>query len=218
MTNTDASPATPIDTRLAFHAALDTATPLIAGVRADQLDGPTPCDDMDVRHLLAHLVFVAERVASMGRGVHPMDGPTEEVDRADDAWPAAWEAAKADVLAVWADEALLDREIVLPWTATTGRDTMALYAAELTTHTWDLARATGQEGAWDADALEVALDAMRKELPVADRTEMWAAASAQMPPSIPWRDPFANAVDVAEGAPLVEQLVAWCGRDPRWQA
>ena len=214
MTNTE---GTSTDTRLAFHAALDTATPVIAGVRPDQLDDPTPCGGMDVRHLVAHLVFVAERVASMGRGVHPMDGPIEDAAREADDLVPAWEAARADVLAVWADEALLDREIVLPWTTTTGRATMALYAAELTTHTWDLARATGQAPTWDDDALAVSLDAMRQELPVADRTEMWAAAATQMPPTIEWRDPFANAVAVADDAPAIEALVAWCGRDPRWE-
>ena len=45
----------------AIHgAALDRADRLVAAVRPDQLDRPTPCAEWTVRMLLAHLVDVSE--------------------------------------------------------------------------------------------------------------------------------------------------------------
>ena len=78
----------------------------------------------------------------------------------------------------------------------------------------DLARATGQEVAWDDGALACSWEAINFQLPEADRTPQWDAAKAYLPPDVPWEDPFANAVDVADDAPLIDKLVAWNGRTP----
>ena len=214
MTN-DTDTTIPADPRPAITRALDLAATTVAGVRQDQLDLPTPCDEFDVHGLLAHLVFVAERVASFGRGIHPKDGPVPNADRPFEAWASAFRAAADDVAVAWADDALLARDIVLPWTTMTGSFALATYTAEITTHTWDLATATDQAVVWDDDVVAIGLAAMRLELPIADRTPIWAAAKASWPAGGPaWVDPFANAVDVDGDAPLVEQLVAWCGRTP----
>src|SRR6185436_12961263 len=56
------------DPRPLFTTAVQTALPVIANVRPDQLDLPSPCFEYDVRGLMAHLVFVLHRVAALGRG------------------------------------------------------------------------------------------------------------------------------------------------------
>jgi hypothetical protein len=49
--------------------------------------------------------------------------------------------------------------------------------------------------------LAAALTAVRRKLPMAQR-----------PPEVP----FADAVPVPDGAPAIDRLVAWQGRDPAW--
>ena len=91
-----------------------------------------------------------------------------------------------------------------------------MYANELLVHAWDLAAAIDARPEWDDDAIEVASASIHLELPDADRGPMWAAMAEQMPPGVPWEDPFANAVEVADQASAIERLVAWNGRDPHW--
>ena len=55
--------------------------------------------------------------------------------------------AAHDVQSAWADAAKLDQPMVLPWVTAPGSAMLAMYTAELTVHTWDLAVATGQIGA-----------------------------------------------------------------------
>jgi uncharacterized protein (TIGR03086 family) len=113
----------------------------------------------------------------------------------------ALRAAAAEVTAVWADDAVLDAVLRLPFGTLPGRAALATWVGEVTTHTWDLAVATGQTPAWDDAVVAVGLTAIRGKLPSAGRG-----------PGIP----FADAVPVPDDAPPVELLVAWLGRDPRW--
>ena len=43
---------------------------------------------------------------------------------------------------------------------------------------------------------------------------MWEAFKATAPANIQFDPPFANAVAVGADAPLIDQLVAWTGRQP----
>ena len=203
------------DPRPLFTAAVDIAAPVIAGVRKDQLDLCSPCVDFNVKELLDHLVFVLHRVAALGRGEEAFaagslgDAVVEHAD-----WAGDWRARAADVEAAWSDDALLERTVVLPWATMTGAETLGTYVAEITTHTWDLATATGQHPAWDDVVCRLALDTMHRELPMVDRTPMWEAFRTTMPANFQFDAPFANAVAVGTDAPLIDQLVAWTGRQP----
>lgn len=200
------------DPRLAFAKAVALAGGVLDGVRADQLELPTPCAGMDVRMLQRHLVMVLQRVAAAGRGLPPFQWPTEP-ELGDDEVRGAWDAAAHDLASVWSDD-VLDRTIALPWTTLVGSAVLAIYTNEVTVHTWDLATATGQRPAWDDDVLAVCDAAIHAELPDADRRAMWDAAAAQLPPSVPWVDPFADAVEVPADASAIDRLVAWNGRRP----
>src|SRR3954471_17324833 len=159
----------PTDPRPAFATAVGTAVDAMGAVRPDQLSGPTPCTEFDVRTLLGHLLSVLRRVAAVGRGESPFSVPQVSTDGADDGWGAAARAAADDVLAVWADDALLDRELTLPFGSHRGTIALATYTGELSTHTWDLAAATGQHPTWDDDALTVALAGSMSVLPAEGR-------------------------------------------------
>jgi uncharacterized protein (TIGR03086 family) len=202
------------DPRALFAKAVMTATEAIGAVRPDQLDQPTPCTDMDVRTLLEHMVGVLDRVAVLGRGEDPFTVPPA-AGMTDAGWREAWLAAAHRVQDAWADDAALERTIRLPWAEMSGAVTLVSYAEEVTVHTWDLARATGQSPAWDDDVVAASLDLMRRLLPAEHRAEAFAASKQALPAELrSVGDPFGEAVPVPDGAPAIDRLVAWTGRRP----
>ncbi len=217
MTTQTVSPAphAVTDPRPLFVAAVDIATPVIAAVRPDQYDLASPCHNYNVKGLLDHLVFVLHRVATIGRGEDAFapgslgDPTVEHVD-----YEADWLSAADSVDDVWSDDALLESTVVLPWATMTGAEMLGMYVSEITTHTWDVATATGQSPKWDDAVCQLSLDTMHRDLPMADRTPMWEAFKATAPANLQFDAPFANAVAVGADAPLIDQLVAWTGRQP----
>jgi uncharacterized protein (TIGR03086 family) len=205
---------TSADIRIVFARAMATATDVIANVRPDQLDNPTPCSDYDVRGVIGHLVGVLNRVTLMGRGENPFLAADRVTGLADDAWLVAWSDAAQRVTEAWADDASLVRIVHLPWADESGALTLASYCNEIVVHTWDLATATGQHPTWDDEAVATAWESFRG-MPGAGRSQMFAEVKAAM--DEPYRsagDPWADAVPVADDAPLIDRLVAWNGRRP----
>lgn len=198
-TNTAPSPTT--DPRPAFAAAADTACSVVTGIDPDRLGDPTPCTEYDVRGLLGHLLSGFRRIAAVGRGEDPFSVRQVTTDVPEDGWPAAIRAARDEAGAVWADSALLGRETRVPYGTFPGAVVLATYTGEVTTHAWDLAVATGQSPAWDTGALRTAIAASRRILPAEGR-----GAGIPFDPPVP----------VADGAPLIDQLIGWQGRNPRW--
>jgi uncharacterized protein (TIGR03086 family) len=215
MSPTQAGSNQAADPRQLFTIAVRTALPVIASVRPDQLDLPSPCFEYDVKGLMAHLVFVLHRVAALGRGDEAF-APNSMADAVieHDDWVADWKAAAAKVDDAWADDAKLDSTVVLPWATMSGAEMLGMYVSEITTHTWDVAKATGQDPEWDEAVCRLALDAMHRDLPMADRTPMWDEFKAHAPANFQFDPPVANAVAVPVDAPLIDQLVGWTGRQP----
>ncbi len=206
----------PADPRPHFAIAYATAATVIAGVRADQMARPTPCDGMDVARILGHLRMVADRVARMGRNEELFDHVTEPPPPADGDHARWWAEAGDAITAAWT-EARLSEPVVLPWMQGTGADALAGYVNEVTMHTWDLARATGQEVAWDDEAVAVGLAALQAVLPGAGRTAELEAMRAQMPPDMAdFELPFAEPVPVHDDAPMIDRSAAYNGRNPAW--
>ena len=203
------------DPRPLFTTAVQTAVPVLAFVRPDQFDLPSPCVEYDVKGLMGHLVFVLHRVAALGRGDEAFapNSMAAAVTEHDD-WVADWKSAAAEVDAAWADDDKLGSTVVLPWATMTGAEMLGMYVSEITTHTWDIAKATRQTPAWDDDVCRLALDSMHRDLPMADRTPMWNEFKAHAPSNFQFDAPFANAVAVPVDAPLIDQLVGWTGRQP----
>lgn len=204
------------DTRPLLGTALDTCTGTIAGVPTDSLPSRSPCDEMDVRALIAHLLTVVERIRRVGAGEDPFDFPEvapEEVG--DDAGLARWEEGVHAARSAWEDDESLDRTVTLPWMTAPGRIVAVTYVAEVTVHTWDLARATDQSPDFDPTVVAVSLESMRMALPGEGRREMLEAIVAgRSADGSPAAVPFGEAVETAPDATGIEQLVAWCGRRP----
>jgi len=167
------------DPRRLFARGAAVAAATIAAVRPDQMGSATPCDELDVRALLGHLVGVVHRAAAIGRGEDAMAVPGT-VARPDDDWTAAWEEAVAAVDHAWRDDAVLERIVVLPWATLPGGAALLGYLNEIVVHTWDVAQATGQEPTWDDQVVGAAFEAISRSLPPEGRPEL----STSTPPAL----------------------------------
>jgi len=217
-TTSDTRSPIAIDPRSAFAATIPVAAEVIDAVRAEHLALPTPCDGMTVEDLLSHLMMVADRVASAGRGDELATWSTEGPKLGLIEWAPAWRAVAATAVDEWSDDTRLERSTPLPWTTLPGRGVVAIYTNELVVHTWDLATAIGASASWPDEVLDVASAAIHSQLPDADRTPMWAAMAAHMPEGIAWESPFSNAVEISDDSTPVARVMAWNGRNPAWTA
>jgi uncharacterized protein (TIGR03086 family) len=191
-----------VDRRPYLFQAYDHAAEVVAGVKRDQLPDPTACPRFDVEALVDHLVGAGHRAAAFGRGEVPTDGEFPHVDLADA--PGQLRAAGQDARAAWSDPARLDATIDLPWGEVyRGATVVDMYLAELATHTWDLAAASGQLGVLDADLAGPALDGARAMLKPEYRDLLEAGS------------PYGQETPAPDDATTWEQLAAFMGRQPR---
>jgi uncharacterized protein (TIGR03086 family) len=186
---------TPVtDPRPLYADALTWVAGLVA--RTEGLAKPTPCAEYDVRALLGHIVATVRRARVVGEDGDVFDEPVVVTGVPDDGWPDALAAATEKTLAVWADDALLDRPSTVPWGRVPGRGAVWGYLNEALVHGWDLAVATGQDAEADPVVAEAALAAVQMFLPA----EMRGGEI-----------PFNEVVEPAPGAGPTERLANWSG-------
>jgi uncharacterized protein (TIGR03086 family) len=128
-----------------LRRAVDETTRLVDGIRPDQLQGATLCEEFTVQQLLDHLV---EGTSAFAAGI-----------TGDSASPASWKDAGQLLVAAVERPGALDGTVTLPWGAFPGDVVLDQAIMETFTHAADLANATGQTiddaAAYD-DAFEVA--------------------------------------------------------------
>lgn len=175
---------------------------ITADIKPDQLTAPTPCAEYDVRALLNHLLFWGPSLEAAGRkeSVPPPAAGESEVDLVADDFAAALRAHLDRVAttwrtpAAWTGVARMGGPTELP-AEVIGR----MLTTELLVHGWDLARATGQRPAWDADLI----DAVHAEVTAN------AAQGREM-------GVYGPAVPVPTTASTLDRALAMTGRDPAW--
>ena len=123
----------------------------LAHVQAGSWSAPTPCTEWTVRDLVAHVVAVHRHVAA------GLDASSPPPPATDPDLVGAWQAATDDVTAALADPArsgapVSGRFAPMPLEEMIGR----LLCSDTLVHTWDLARATGQDERVDAAAVAYA--------------------------------------------------------------
>lgn len=185
----------PIDQLARAH---DQTGALIAGVRADQWGGPTPCTEWTVLDLAHHLVagnVLFERVL---RG-NPVD-PAElaRTGRDPERLLAAYRESSDALLAAFAIPGAMERVVNVPFGAVPGVVALHLRLVEALVHGWDLARATAQP-------VNFADDVAEQEL------QFTLAKLGDIPPE---RSPFHGPQPVPDDAPAIERLAACLGRQP----
>jgi len=165
---------------------------VIAGTSASQHGDSTPCEEWTVRDLLEHMIGVVGGLGAAAAG-QPPSGPFEL-----GADPAAqFEDAAAATLAAWRTPGVLDRIVDGGPGPMPGRVLAGINLLDTATHTWDLARATGQPS----------------ELPDEIAAAAMEASSQIISPEIrPGR--LGAEVQTSEDAGPTDRLVAFLGRTP----
>lgn len=159
-------------------------------------DARAPVDGWVARDVVRHLVDWFPAFLESGAGVRLPGGPSVDDDPV-----GAWQAQHDAVQAVLddpasQDEVLRNRHLgEVPLDQAIDR----FYTADVFMHTWDLARATGQDDRLDPVMCGELLDGMK---PIEDLLR----SSGQ----------YGAAVPVAEDAGVQDQLIGFIGRDPDW--
>lgn len=175
----------------------DRALTWVRGLAADlppDLSGPTPCAEFDVRALLGHILATVDRARVIGEGGDVFSCPIV-VTGVDD-WAGALTSAAEKMQVPWQDDALLDREVTVPWGKVPGRAALWGYLNEALVHGWDLAVAIGADEEAEPDLAEAALAVAKQFIP-AER------GGGQIP--------FAPVVEPRQGAGPTERLANWSG-------
>ena len=129
-------------------------------------DAASPCEGWKARDVVGHLT---EWIPGFfgAQGV-----PFPEVPSVQDDPVAAWETVRATIAEALADPALADQPVETPFSTQTLAETVdMIVTGDVFTHTWDLARATGQDETLDPDQLQrmlAAMDTMPDEVLRAD--------------------------------------------------
>jgi uncharacterized protein (TIGR03086 family) len=164
--------------------ALDQAGDVLADVHQQDLDRPTPCGDWDVRRLIGHLLGNPPRFVAMIRGEQPDWADDPEPPK--EGWTSLFRSEADDLIHAWHQAG----DDVDP-------GTVDWQTAEFAVHTWDLARATGQDRPLDPEIAERGFAFMSVSLTSDNR------GSA-----------FGPEVDIDDDAPIYDRLAALSGRQP----
>jgi len=169
---------------------------LAAGVLPDQWDDQSPVPEWTARDVVRHLVEWFPSFLEGGAGIALPRGPSVDADPV-----GAWRHLYDEVVALLEDPASAGRvlrnphigEVPLPQAIS------QFFTGDVFQHSWDLAKATGQDATLDPDRCAAMLagaepyeDAMRQ--------------SGQYGPR----------VEVPEDADVQSKFIAFIGRDPAW--
>ncbi|GIF18885.1 uncharacterized protein (TIGR03086 family) [Actinoplanes tereljensis] len=177
---------------------------LLLGVGAAELSRVTPCPDWTVAALLDHLMglsYAFTQAARKRTDAPGTDGPppAPSAQHLSRHWRSRLPVLLEELADAWKDPA--------SWTGTSRAGGVTMPAAslgivamnELVMHSWDLARATGQEYFADPRTLEVLV-------------EFLSQGPAEGTPGL-----FGPVVPTDSEATLLDQTLALAGRDPSWR-
>ncbi|QFG23385.1 TIGR03086 family metal-binding protein [Actinomadura sp. WMMB 499] len=174
----------------------------VAGLFTDRVrgtrswDAPSPVAGWTARDVVRHLTDWFPAFLASGTGIDLPRGPS-----ADDDPSATWQVHCDGVQALLDDPETAHRKLTNPHIGTLPLATAIdrFYTADVFMHTWDLARATGQDDRLDPDLCAELLDGM-------EQMEEVLRSSGQYGPR----------VEVPDGADVQARLLGFIGRDPSW--
>ena len=165
-------PVTEVSDR--YGAVADGFGDRLSGVGADRWSSASPCREWTARDVAVHVINTHRRVrATLG------DVSFEEIDPDADL-RAEWAPATGAIRAALNDEALASKTVSgmfgdQPFESLVGR----LLCTDTLLHTWDLARATGQDDRLDERASERALEFLT---PIDEAIRRPGGFAAKLPP------------------------------------
>jgi uncharacterized protein (TIGR03086 family) len=135
-----------------LERAYSTAREVLVNVKPDHYDASTPCQSWDVRRLLSHIIGGSQWFAeSVNAGVAPDPAAAEATDFTQGDLVGAFDEASQAALAAFSAPGAQEKIVKLPFGDLPAAIFMAIATNDVFTHTWDLARATGQSTDLDPD-------------------------------------------------------------------
>ena len=189
-----------MDTVATMRQVVDETTKIVDGIKPDQLDNPTPCTEWCVRDLLNHITGGATMFAiSAEQGSVPDDqvGQLMGGDNLGDDWKGAWSTASKRAVAVYNQPGVMDKIVKLPFGEMPAGMAINIAIFDVATHTWDLAKSTGQQMQLDPEVLAAAYELAQAMIP-----NMRAGGLV------------GEEVIVAVDAPMEDRLAGLAGRTP----
>jgi uncharacterized protein (TIGR03086 family) len=175
-----------------FDRAAALADGVIAAVKPDHLDNPSPCTEWSVRQVINHVVTGNLAFVSM---MTDAARPDRSVDHLGDDPLAAFRDTTRALREAFSAEGALQRMYPTPFGEGPGTVLVHMRVMEMTIHSWDIAKGSGQSTDLDPELAESSLASMRAALP-ADRSG----------------SPFGTEQAAPAGATIADRLAAFAGR------
>jgi uncharacterized protein (TIGR03086 family) len=171
---------------------------LADGVRPDQWDGPSPVAEWRVRDVVRHLVEWFPAFLAGGAGIELPPGPSVDDDPA-----GAWRHLQDQVQALLDDPASAERVVSNPHIGDVPlpQAVSQFFTADVFMHSWDLARASGQDDTLDPGRCVDLLSGMQ---PIEELMRGSGQYGARVP--------------VPDDADPQTKMLGFIGRDPEWSA
>ncbi len=182
-----------------FETAVRSFGDRVHRVGADQWSGTTPSTEWTVHDLVGHVVGECAWVPPLVGGKTIADvGDSLSGDLLGDDPVAAWDQQSGAALTSWREPGALDRTVHLSYGDESALEYCRQVAFDVLVHSWDLARAIGDDDALDPHAVDHALEWLTPEV-----LDAWSRGGA-----------FAAQVSVAADASPQDRLIALTGRQP----
>jgi uncharacterized protein (TIGR03086 family) len=175
---------------------LENAEQLIASLRPDELQKPTPCTEWTVQQVIEHMAGTNWGFARAVTG-QAAPGAQGSPVAGDDAPAAAYAASARAAMAAWQSPGALEKTLNLPFGQMPGAQAIGFNIGDALMHTWDLAKATGRDRRLDPEITAVVFERVREVMTPERRG--------------PGR-PFGPEQPCPADAPIHDRLAAFLGR------
>jgi uncharacterized protein (TIGR03086 family) len=157
---------------------------------------PTPDTEWDVRALVSHVIEEQQWVPHLLAG-RSIGQAKKSIDPLRDDLSAEWDLYSLAATAAW-NETQPDRSVQLSYDTVKVIDYLREQVADVTIHTWDLARAIGADEHLDDDLIAAVWTVFEPQRDTLEASGL-----------------YASPVPIPDDAPLQSKLLAVTGRDPR---
>ena len=177
-----------------YRKVADAFTARVRQVPPDRWDAPAPCEGWVARDVVRHLVEWLPGMLLSGAGL-----PAPHVPSVDEDPAGAWRAVDDALQAALDDPESAGRPLSGRSSGQTVESGLATFGiGDVLVHTWDLARATGQDERLDPDEVH----------------RLWAAMTAFPEEQMRSSGHYGPRVEVPEDADEQTRLIAYTGRQP----
>ena len=190
------------DLREPDRRVLAVTTGIVAQVRADQLDLPTPCEGWTVADLVRHMVGNNHGFAAAALGEPPRAEVWDGVEVTDPVGEFAASATRVDD-AFASVEPLTGTFAVLGYGDVPAAQAVGMHFIDYLTHGWDVAVSIGVDPQLDEEACAAVLR-IGAGWPL-DSPKIWGPGTA-----------FGYRVEVPDDAPVADRMLGFLGRSPSW--